>query len=137
MDFLKSFTCNFLTAGGSVSCIVTKARKMYMKINTNSFENDVLQSDLPVLVDFYATWCGPCKMLGPVLDQVAINYEGRAKVLKVDIDEDPELAQRFGITAVPTLILFHRGQPVQKVMGMQSPRQLSSLLDAVASPVSV
>ena len=108
-----------------------------MKINTNSFENDVLQSELPVLVDFYATWCGPCKMLGPVLDQVAITYEGRAKVLKVDIDEDPELAQRFGITAVPTLILFHRGQLVQKVMGMQSPRQLSSLLDAVASPVSV
>ncbi len=108
-----------------------------MKTNTNNFEKEVLQSELPVLVDFFATWCGPCKMLGPVLDQVAKSHEGRAKVLKVDIDEDPELAERFGITAVPTLILFHRGQPVQKVMGMQSPRQLSALLDAVASPVSI
>jgi thioredoxin 1 len=107
-----------------------------MKTDKNSFEKDVLQSDLPVLVDFYATWCGPCKMLGPVLDQTAKSYEGRAKILKVDIDEDPGLAGRYGITAVPTLILFHRGQPVQKAMGMLSQKQLSALLDSVASQAS-
>ena len=108
--------------------------KLTMNTNTNSFENDVLRSEMPVLVDFFATWCGPCRMMSPVLDQVAGSYEGRAKVLKVDIDEAPELAERYGITAVPTLILFHRGQPVQKVTGMQSARQLSALLDSVAAP---
>ena len=107
-----------------------------MNTNTNSFENDVLRSEMPVLVDFFATWCGPCRMMSPVLDQVAKSYEGRARVLKVDIDEAPELAERYGITAVPTLILFHRGQPVQKAMGMQSTRQLAALLDSVASPVA-
>ena len=106
-----------------------------MNTNTNSFENDVLRSEMPVLVDFFATWCGPCRMMSPVLDQVAKSYEGRGKVLKVDSDEAPELAERFGITAVPTLILFHRGQPVQKATGMQSTRQLSALFDSVASPV--
>ena len=109
---------------------------MKLTMNTNSFENDVLQSEMPVLVDFFATWCGPCRMLSPVLDQVAGSYAGRAKVLKVDIDEAPELAERYGITAVPTLILFHRGQPVQKATGMQSARQLSALLDSVAAPIT-
>ena len=75
-------------------------------------------------------------MLGPVLEEVAKRYEGRAKVLKVDIEESPELAERFGINAVPTLILFNQGKPVQQVMGMQSARQLASLLDATASPVT-
>ena len=107
-----------------------------MKTSTNTFEKDVLSSELPVLVDFFAPWCGPCQMLGPVLEEVAKRYEGRAKVLKVDIEESPELAERFGINAVPTLILFNQGKPVQQVMGMQSARQLASLLDATASPVT-
>ncbi len=105
-----------------------------MKTNTNNFKKDVIQSDLPVLVDFFATWCGPCQMLGPVLDDVAKRYQGRAKIAKVDVDESPELAMEYGINAVPTLILFNQGKPVKKVMGMASPRQLASLLDSV-SPV--
>jgi thioredoxin 1 len=107
-----------------------------MKTSTNTFENDVLSSELPVLVDFFATWCGPCQMLGPVLEEVAKRYEGRAKVLKVDIEEAPELAERYGINAVPTLILFNQGKPVQQIMGMQSARQLAAVLDPVASPVT-
>ena len=105
-----------------------------MKTTTETFEQDALKSDLPVLVDFYATWCGPCKMLAPVLDEVAKRYEGRAKVVKVDIDESPELAQRFGVSAVPTLVLFKDGKVVQQVMGFQSPKQLSTLLDGVLAP---
>ena len=105
-----------------------------MQTTTATFEQDALKSDLPVLVDFYATWCGPCKMLAPVLDEVAKRYEGRAKVVKVDIDESPELAQRFGVSAVPTLVLFKEGKVVQQVMGFQSPKQLSTLLDGVLAP---
>lgn len=106
-----------------------------MKTTTETFDQDALKSELPVLVDFYATWCGPCKMLGPVLEEVAKRYEGRAKVVKVDIDESPELAQRFGVSAVPTLVLFKDGKAVQKVMGFQSPKQLSTLLDgALVTP---
>ena len=107
-----------------------------MKTNTNSFDKDVLGAELPVLVDFYATWCGPCQMLAPVLEQVAGAFEGRAKILKVDVDESPELAERFSISAVPTLILFHQGTVVQKLMGMQSPRQLTALLNSVVAPVT-
>jgi thioredoxin 1 len=105
-----------------------------MKTTTETFDQDALKAELPVLVDFYATWCGPCKMLAPVLEEVAKRYEGRAKVVKVDIDESPELAQRFGVSAVPTLVLFKDGKAVQKVMGFQSPKQLSTLLDGVLAP---
>jgi thioredoxin 1 len=106
-----------------------------MTTNTNTFENDVLKSALPVLVDFFATWCGPCRMLAPVLEQVAKTYEGKAKIMKVDIDESPELANRFGITSVPTLMVFHQGKPVRTAVGMQSPKQLGTLLEA-ASPAN-
>jgi thioredoxin 1 len=102
-----------------------------MKTDTNSFDLDVQQSELPVLVDFYATWCGPCQMLSPVLEEIAKKYEGQAKVIKVDIEESPELAGRFGITAVPTLMVFHDGKPVQKALGFQSPRQIAAMLDKV------
>jgi len=107
-----------------------------MTTNTQQFEKDVLQSELPVLVDFFATWCGPCRMLAPVLEQVANTYAGRAKILKVDVDESPELATKFGINAVPTLILFHQGKPVKALQGMQSPKQLAAILDSVAAPAA-
>ena len=102
-----------------------------MITNTNAFEKDVLDSDLPVLVDFFAARYGPCQMLAPVLEQVVKRYEGRVKVLKVNVEESQDLAKRFGITAVPTLILFNQGKPVQKIMDIQSPGQMASLLDEV------
>jgi thioredoxin 1 len=107
-----------------------------MKTNTRNFDQEVMRSELPVLVDFYATWCGPCKMIAPVLEMLAEKYHGQAKIVKVDIDESPELAERFGITAVPTLILFKDGQVVNKALGAQSQRQLSALLDAALKPVA-
>lgn len=106
-----------------------------MKTDLKTFAQDVLESPVPVLVDFYATWCGPCQMLGPVLEETAKNYQGRARVVKVDIDESPELASRYEITAVPTLLVFQGGQVVGKAMGFQSPRQLTNLLDKALARV--
>lgn len=105
-------------------------------INQNDFEREVLKSELPVLVDFFATWCGPCKMLGPVLESVAQEFQGKVKIVKVDIDDSPQLAGQCGITAVPTLMVFSGGKIVQKVMGFQSQKQLATLLNsATAVPV--
>lgn len=102
-------------------------------INKNNFDQEVLKSEMPVLVDFFATWCGPCKMLGPVLESVAQEFQGKAKVVKVDIDESPELAGQYGITAVPTLLVFSGGKVVQKAMGFQSQKQLAALLNSVGT----
>ena len=106
-------------------------------INSDNFEQEVIKSELPVLVDFFATWCGPCKMLGPVLESVAQQYEGKAKVVKVDIDESPELAQQFRISAVPTLFVVSGGNVVSEAMGFQSKKHLAVMLDqAAAAPTN-
>ena len=89
-----------------------------MTTNSKTFQQDVLQSELPVLVDFFATWCGPCKMLAPALEQLATQYQGRVKILKVDVDESGDLAQQYNITAVPTLLLFKKGQVTQTFTGV-------------------
>ena len=102
-------------------------------IKNDDFDREVVKSEVPVLVDFFATWCGPCKMLAPVLESVAQQFQGKAKVVKVDIDESPELAQQYGVTAVPTLLVFSGGKAVQKAMGFQSQKQLAALLGAVVT----
>jgi len=84
-----------------------------------SFESEVLQSVLPVLVDFTATWCGPCKMLEPVVEQLAGEWQGKVKVVKLDVDECSSLAMQYGVMSVPTLMLFVNGNPVQRVSGYQ------------------
>ena len=82
-----------------------------------NFEKEVLQSDVPVLVDMFATWCGPCKMMAPVVEVIAKEYEGIAKVGKVDIDQDSDLAARYSIMSVPTFLIFKNGEVVDKVVG--------------------
>ncbi|MCI5622588.1 MULTISPECIES: thioredoxin [Anaerostipes] len=82
-----------------------------------NFEKEVLQSDVPVLVDMFATWCGPCKMMAPVVEEIAKEYEGIAKVGKVDIDQDSDLAARYSIMSVPTFLIFKNGEVVDKVVG--------------------
>lgn len=94
-----------------------------------SFDADVLKSDLPVLVDFWAEWCGPCKMLAPVLDELATEYAGKAKIAKVNIDDHQDLAGQFGIRSIPTLLIFKGGQVVEQSVGLKSKKDLKASLD--------
>jgi thioredoxin 1 len=94
-----------------------------------NFPAEVLSSTQPVLVDFWAEWCGPCKMIAPVLDELATEYAGKARIAKVNIDDHQDLAAQFGIRAIPTLLLFKGGQVVEQVVGLKSKRDLKSSLD--------
>ena len=86
-------------------------------LNGSNFEQEVINSDIPVLVDFWATWCGPCKMIAPIISQIAVKYAGRIKVGKVDVDEAPELAESFNVSSIPTLVLFKNGEAVAQRVG--------------------
>lgn len=97
-------------------------------ISSSEFQSEVLESDVPVLVDFFATWCGPCKMVAPILDEVAQEVAGKAKVFKVDVDQSPDLAQRYSVMSVPTMIVFENGRIKKTSMGAQPKQGLLALL---------
>lgn len=101
---------------------------MATQITSNEFQEKVVNASTPVLVDFFATWCGPCKMMAPVLDEVSSEVAGKAAVYKVDVDKDPQLAQQFGIMSVPTMIVFKGGKPVNQFVGVQSKQALVNAL---------
>ncbi len=90
---------------------------MEVVLTVENFENEVLKSDKPVLVDFWATWCGPCRMIAPIIDEIAHDFEGKIKVGKVNVDEQEELAIRYGISSIPTLLLFKNGEVAKKTLG--------------------
>ena len=99
-------------------------------ITDDSFEPEVLQSDLPVLVDYWAEWCGPCKQIAPILDEVAKEYDGRLKVAKINVDENRQVPARFGIRGIPTLMLFRNGNVEDTRVGALSKSQLTAFLDS-------
>ena len=106
--------------------------KTTIEINDTNFESEVLQSTQPVLVDFWAEWCGPCKMLAPLLDEIATEKSGRAKIAKVNVDENPALAHRFGIQSIPTLLYFAGGQVRHQSVGVTGKKRIVDTLDALA-----
>ena len=98
-------------------------------VSDASFADDVLQSDLPVLVDYWAEWCGPCKMVAPLLDEAASQYQGRVTITKLNVDENPDSAAKYGIRGIPTLMLFKDGQVAATKVGALSRTQLQAFLD--------
>jgi thioredoxin 1 len=104
---------------------------MVTKVTVATFEAEVLKSDLPVLLDLYADWCGPCKMLSPIVDKMAEVYAGRLKVCKLNVDDDFPIAAQFGVQSIPTLIFFKNGEVVNKSIGYSSEDELKSMIDAV------
>ena len=101
------------------------------EVTDQSFEQDVLNSEVPVLVDFWAEWCGPCKMLAPTVEKVANEYEGKAKVVKLNIDDNNQVAQRYGIKGIPTLILFKNGSEADRTVGLTSKDNSARMIDRV------
>ncbi len=88
-----------------------------VELNDGNFEQEVLKSELPTLVDFWAPWCGPCQMMGPVIEDAASEWEGKIKVCKLNVDESMEVARKYQIQSIPTMILFEKGQPAKKIVG--------------------
>ncbi|MBJ7610098.1 MAG: thioredoxin [Candidatus Dormibacteraeota bacterium] len=100
-------------------------------VTDTSFKQEVLESDVPVLVDFWASWCSPCKMIAPIVEELAGEYEGRVKVAKVDVDANPVTPGMFGIMSIPTLMVFRGGKAEERIVGYQPKQSLKAKLDAV------
>src|SRR5882762_6586211 len=104
-----------------------------VNLTDSNFDQEVLKSPTPVLVDFWAEWCGPCKMVAPILDELASEYDGKVKIGKVNIDDFQGLATEYGIRAIPTLLLFKDGQVADQIVGLRSKRDFKSKLDRVST----
>jgi thioredoxin 1 len=109
------------------------AARNIVSLTQENFAREVLQSTTPVLVDFWAEWCGPCKMIAPILDELAEEYDGRVRIGKVNIDNEQTLATQYGVRAVPTLLLFKQGQVADQIVGLRSKRDLKASFDRVAA----
>lgn len=102
-----------------------------LEVSESSFEAEVLKSESPVLVDFWAGWCMPCKMLAPVVDQIAAEFDGRVKVVKVDVDANQALASKYGVRGIPTLLVLKDGQEIDRIVGAQPKTTIAAKLDGI------
>lgn len=100
-------------------------------ITDDSFEQDVLKSDIPVLIDFWATWCAPCRLLAPVIDQLAVEFEGKIKISKLDVDNNPNTAMNYGVRSIPAVLIFKNGQLVDNIVGNVPKAKLIERLNAI------
>lgn len=110
--------------------------ELVMEVTDASFEREVLQSDQPILVDFWAEWCAPCRLIVPVVDAVAERYAGRAKVAKLNVDDNSSVAQRFGIKGIPTLILFKGGKEQERLVGATGPEAIARMIEKHIRPAA-
>lgn len=102
-----------------------------IQLTDETFDSEVLKSPIPAMVDFWAPWCGPCRMMSPVVEELAKEYEGKAKVCKMNTDENPAKAGEYSISAIPTLLFFKNGKVVKEVVGLQSKDELKKILDSL------
>jgi len=103
-------------------------------VTDTNFQSEVIESDIPVLVDFWASWCSPCKMIAPIVEELADEYEGKVKVAKVDVDANPVTPGMFGVMSIPTLMLFKGGKAEERIVGYQPKPKLKAVLDTVVAP---
>jgi thioredoxin 1 len=99
------------------------------QVSDNEFENDILKSDKPAMVDFWAPWCGPCRIIAPIMEELAPQYDGKAVIAKINVDDNPETAQRFQVTSIPTLLMFKDGRVVDRAVGALPKAELQKFID--------
>lgn len=106
---------------------------MAAEVTDSNFEAEVLKSDIPVMVDLWAPWCGPCKQMGPIVDELATEYEGKVKIVKMNVDENTEMPGKFNVMSIPTFLIFKGGEVVQTFIGAKSKEDVKKELDAVSA----
>jgi thioredoxin 1 len=101
------------------------------EVNSAAFQAEVLAATTPVLVDFWAPWCGPCRMVSPIVEEIAKDYEGKLKVVKINVDDSQELAAQYGIMSIPTLCLFKNGECIERLIGLRQKKEIAAIVDQV------